>query len=38
MKKYLENFLNEFNYEDDAKQSLINDFDKIYSKILSSAK
>ena len=31
MKKYLENFLNEFNYEDDAKQSLINDFDKIYS-------
>ncbi len=31
MKKYLENFLNEFNYDDDAKQSLISDFDKIYS-------
>ena len=31
MKKYLENFLNEFNYENDAKQSLISDFDKIYA-------
>ncbi len=31
MQAYLKNFLNEFNYEDDAKQSLINDFDKIYA-------
>jgi release factor glutamine methyltransferase len=40
MKKYLENFLNEFNYDDDAKQSLISDFDKIYSseKALELAK
>ena len=33
MKKYLENFLNEFNYENDAKQSLISDFDKSVSHL-----